>query len=388
MRVSLGISSGTTNILLEEDGMDTENKVYRDLQKFLDTLPGGFSATKSGSDIRLLKYLFTPEEAKVALYLSMKPEPAKQIYNRIKKSETTISFKELRRILNQMLYKGTLRPYYEGYDETHYRAPDPTAGGMLSVQLNTKLTREFVNYLNEYIGETLGKRTSGSKSLNPLRTVPVEKSIPHPEKFPVNTYDDVRKMIKNAPGPFAVANCICRQKTKRFGVKCAKTDLEETCLMIGPDHARRYVDMGVGRFITREEVYDILARAQEDGLVIQPENSQKPEAICVCCGDCCVFLKPMKAHPHPAELFLTNYYAEVNPELCNGCETCVEKCQMDARAMVDGIAVVNLDRCIGCGNCVVLCSANANRLKKKEPEIVPPDDKDAYYMTLLSHRQG
>lgn len=368
--------------------MDTESQVYRDLQKFLDTLPGGFSATKSGSDIRLLKYLFTPEEAKVAMHLSMKPETAKQIHNRVKKSGPSIAMKDLQRILDQMLYKGTLRPYYEGYDETHYRAPDPTAGGMLSVQLNHKLTKEFYSYLNEYAGETFGKRTASPKILNPLRTVPVGKSIPHPEKFPVNTYDDVRKMIEAAPGPFAVANCICRQKTKRFGVKCAKTDLEETCLMINPDHARRYVDMGVGRFIAREEVYDILRRAQEDGLVLQPENSQKPEAICLCCGDCCVFLKPMKAYPRPVELFLTNYYAAVDPELCNGCEICVEKCQMDARAMVDGVAVVNLDRCIGCGNCVVLCSTNANRLEKREPETVPPDDKDAYYMTLLSHRQG
>jgi electron transport complex protein RnfB len=368
--------------------MDTENKIYRDLQKFLDTLPGGFAATESGSDIRLLKYLFTPEEARVAMHLTTKPETARQIHNRIRKSGDPVSLKELQRILDRMLYKGILRPYYEGYDETHYRATDPTAGGMFSVQLDNKLTRELFDYMNEYMGETLGKRASGKKVLNPLRTVPVGESIPHAEKFSVSNYDDIRKLIDDAPGPFAVANCICRQKTKRFGVKCAKTDLEETCLMINPDHARRYVDMGVGRFITREEVYDVLERAQQDGLVLQPENSRKPEAICVCCGDCCAFLKPMKAHPRPAELFLTNYYVEVDPELCNGCEVCVEKCQMDARSMVDGIAVVNLDRCIGCGNCVVLCSSNANRLKKKEPESEPPDDKETYYKILLSHRQG
>ena len=39
--------------------MDTEDRLYRYLQEFLDTLPGGFSATNSGSDIRLLKCLFT-----------------------------------------------------------------------------------------------------------------------------------------------------------------------------------------------------------------------------------------------------------------------------------------------------------------------------------------
>ncbi len=367
--------------------MDTEDKIYRDLQKFLDTLPGGFAASESGSDIRLLKYLFTPEEARVAMHLTMKPEPVKQIHERITKSGFSLSLEELQKILDRMLYKGILRPYYEGYDETHYRATDPTAGGMFSVQLDDKLTREFVDYLNEYAREAFGKRTGGAKTLNPLRVVPVRKSVPHPEKFPVNSYDDVRKLVENAPGPFAVANCVCRQKARLFGTKCSKTELEETCLMVGPDHARRYVNMGIGRFITREEVFDILETAQEDGLVLQPENSQKPEAICICCGDCCALLKPLKMHPRPAELFLTNYYVEVNPELCDGCGVCVEKCQMDARTLVDGIAAVNLDRCIGCGNCVVLCSSNANTLRKKEQENVPPDDKEAYYTTLLSHKQ-
>ncbi|MBN1191859.1 MAG: 4Fe-4S binding protein [Dehalococcoidales bacterium] len=366
--------------------MDSENKIYRDLQEFLNTLPGGFAATESGSDIQLLKYLFTPEEARVAVHLTMKPEPVKRIHESIRRSGNPVSLEELQSILDRMLYKGTLRPYYKGYNETHYRAPDPTAGGMLSVQLDHKLTREFYDRLNGYAAESFGKRTAGSKVLNPLRTVPVEKSITRPEKFPVSTYDNIRKMVEDATGPFAVANCICRQKTKRFGVKCAKTELEETCLMIEPDQARRYVDMGVGRYITREEVGDILDKAQQDGLVLQPENSQKPEAICICCGDCCVFLKPIKAHPRPVEFFLTNYYAEVDPELCNGCEICVDKCQMDARAMVDGIAVVNLDRCIGCGNCVAQCTSNANSLKKKELEHVPPEDKEAYYTVLLSHR--
>lgn len=367
--------------------MDTGNDVYRRLQKFLDTLPGGFAATESGSDMRLLRYLFTPEEAGIAVHLTRAPQTARQIQNRLKKNGISISIGELKGILDRMLCKGTLRPYYEGYRQTHYGAPDPTAGGMLSVQLDQKLTREFYDCLNEYIADTFRQRQSRPKKLNPLRTVPVGESIPRPEKFPVSTYDDLTKMIEAAPGPFAVANCICRQKTRRFGTKCKQTGLEETCLMIGADHARHYVEMGVGRFISKDEVYDILKQAREDGLVVQPENSQKPEAICLCCGDCCVFLKPIKAHPRPAELFLANYCVAVDPSLCDGCGLCLEKCQMEARALVDGIAVVNLDRCVGCGNCVVLCPSGSNRLEKKRPEAVPPVDKNAYYKIMLAHRR-
>jgi Fe-S-cluster-containing hydrogenase component 2 len=60
---------------------------------------------------------------------------------------------------------------------------------------------------------------------------------------------------------------------------------------------------------------------------------------------------------------------------------------MEARALLDGIASVNLDRCIGCGNCVVLCPSGANQMRKKEEELVPVKDKDAFYMNLLSSKK-
>jgi electron transport complex protein RnfB len=371
----------------KEFRMTTENQFYRDLQKFLDTLPGGFQATESGSDIQVLKRLFTPDEARVAVHLTMKPDPIKAIYSRVKKSGMSVSIEELQQILDQMLRKGTLMPHYEGYDETHYCCTDTTSGGMVTLQVD-RLTKEFIGDFGSYSAEAGKERKPTPKEHSALRTVPVEKSIPLPEKYRVGDYDDIRKIVKSLPGPIAVANCICRQITRLFGGKCTKTDLEESCIIIGPDHARHYVDMGIGRFITKEEVFNILKKAQEDGLVLQPENSQKPEAICCCCGDCCVFLKNFKQLPRPADMFLSNYYAEVDPELCTGCEECIERCQMEALTMVGGVAVANPDRCIGCGNCVAICPSNASQLRKKEEEIVPVKDKDAFYMNLLSSRRG
>ena len=46
--------------------MTTANQTYRDLQKHLDELPIGFPPTESGVEIRILKHLFTPEEAEIA----------------------------------------------------------------------------------------------------------------------------------------------------------------------------------------------------------------------------------------------------------------------------------------------------------------------------------
>jgi electron transport complex protein RnfB len=158
--------------------------------------------------------------------------------------------------------------------------------------------------------------------------------------------------------------------------------------MIGTDHTRRHVDMGIGRYITKEEAFELLDKAQRDGLVLQPENSQRPDTICICCGDCCVLLTMLNKHPRPVEMYVTNYYVEFNAELCNGCGVCVDKCQLNARSMVDGIAQINPDRCIGCGNCVVLCSQEANTLQKKEPEKLPLKDKDAVNMKTLTRKIG
>ena len=277
-------------------------------------------------------------------------------------------------------------PRYESYSETHYCCTDTTSGGMITLQVD-RLTDEFLEKFGKYSADKAGGNTTTPKEHSPLRTVPVEQSLSVPERFPVSSYDDIREIVKNLPGPFAVANCICRQMTRIHGGKCAVTDLEESCVIIGPDHARHYVDMGIGRFISRKEVFDILEKAQQDGLILQPENSQRPEAICCCCGDCCVFLTRYKKLPRPADMYLSNFYAEVDPGSCVGCGLCVELCQMEARALLDGIASVNLDRCIGCGNCVVLCPSGANQMRKKEEELVPVKDKDAFYMNLLSSKK-
>jgi len=101
-----------------------------------------------------------------------------------------------------------------------------------------------------------------------------------------------------------------------------------------------------------------------------------------------VQLTAVKKLPRPADLYASNYYAEVDPELCTACGKCVERCQMEARTMVDDVAIVNLDRCIGCGNCVTVCEVNASHLERKDKELLPPKDKEASYMQVISKRVG
>ncbi len=352
--------------------MAADDRVYRDLQRHLDRLPAGFPEAASGRDIRLLKRLFTPDEARLALRLSMKPEPFRRIYRRAR--DLGLSEAAFRGLLEEMLRKGTVLSVEEGYDQPHYCNAEFSAGGIYNFQVN-RLSQDLIQDYQAYQRESRARPRPGAR-LRPLRTIPVAESIPVPEKYRLADYDSVRRLVAKATGQIAVTNCICRQSQEILGHKCQRTDLYESCLLIGSDHARRHVEMGIARYITKDEAFDILKRAQQAGLVLQPENSRRPEAICCCCGDCCVLLRMLKNHPRPVELYDSNFYVEVDRDKCTGCEECVEKCQLDARVMADGVAEVRLERCIGCGNCVALCPAGANRLVKKAPAQGPAERQD------------
>jgi Fe-S-cluster-containing hydrogenase component 2 len=156
--------------------------------------------------------------------------------------------------------------------------------------------------------------------------------------------------------------------------------------MGGP--ARKVVMDGVGRELTREEMLGMLDRANDVGMVLQPQNIQDPHFICCCCGCCCAVLATAKKLPRPAQYFDSNYYAEVDGELCTECRVCRDRCEMEAFRHQDGPSSVDLSRCIGCGLCVPACPGGAIRLREKAGAVMPPKTQDALYMKILYERFG
>jgi electron transport complex protein RnfB len=359
--------------------MVNESQIYRDLQTHLDKLPIGFPATKSGVEIRILKHLFTPEEAELACQLSMIPEPLDQIYERSEKSKMTMD--ELERTLDRMVEKGSIEATEKANRKLYGLLP--FAVGMFEYQVD-RLTKDFARDAVLYVTREYGDEMYRTK-IPQLRTIPVRKSISGPEKFSVSSYDDIKNIIENVGGHIAVLNCICRQTMEAIGGSCARTDLRETCIVFG-DGADKYMRWGIGRSVNKDEALAILDKAQEAGLVLQPENTQHPSYVCCCCGDCCGILTTVKRFPRPAELYASNYYAEIDPELCTGCEICVSRCQLDALKIVDGVAVVDLHRCIGCGNCVACCEFGASQLRKKETETVPPENTADLFTKIMTRK--
>jgi NAD-dependent dihydropyrimidine dehydrogenase PreA subunit len=59
------------------------------------------------------------------------------------------------------------------------------------------------------------------------------------------------------------------------------------------------------------------------------------------------------------------FSAGLDADRCDGCSTCLERCQMDALQWQDDKIALNLDRCIGCGLCVSTCPTGALSLVRK-----------------------
>ena len=360
--------------------MSSEDKLYRDLQIHLDKQAVGFPATESGVEIRILKELFNPEEARLSLHLSYKPQSAADVHNSVK--DSGISQEEVEGMLKAMVDNGAIGEMERNGIDYYYTIP--LLVGIAELH-SSKASPQFRADLGEYFSKGFLKAFASTK-VSQMRTIPVEKSIK--VEHNVTTYDHAREIINNTEGPIAITTCMCREGEKGRGEPCQKTSRQETCMGLG-DWAKRFIEAGLSREITREEALEIIRQNEEDGLVLQPNNYQKLDFLCACCGCCCGILKIHQSLPKPAETWAHNYYAAVDTEICRGCGICVKRCQVNAATIDEetGRAAINLDRCIGCGNCVVTCPAEARRLVKMEKEKVPPDDRTGLY-ELLAERKA
>ncbi len=350
------------------------DEVYRLLAKHLDELPGGFPATQDGLELRILKRLFTPEQANLALHLTLLAEPVPVIARRAGLSEV-----EAARMLEEMASKGLIYDTHETGKPVHYMAYHFIVG-IWEFQVN-RLNMELIEDVDEYIARDLFDPQIWKE--NPqLRTIPIGESIPNPAE--ILPYEQAEKLIQGHT-KFAVADCICRKEKHMAGEGCDKP--LETCLIMG-EGAGYYERHGIGRPIDRAEALEILALADKHGLVLQPANTRHAGNICCCCGDCCGVLRTIKRYPEPGRLVSSPYFAVVDEDICSACETCVERCQMDA-IQVNGHAQILLERCIGCGLCVTTCETGALSLERKpeqEQHYVPRNTVEN--MLRLSRQRG
>ena len=347
--------------------------IYDRLRARLDDLAIGYPATDSGVEIRLLKRLFTEQEAELFLQLSPLLQNPADVARQLNRDAAEIST-----LMEVMARKGLLFRKRKG-EETFYAAV-PYVIGIFEFQLG-KMDKDFARDHEEYFETAFGRSIQSPKT-PVLRTVPINRQLV--TDYPVAPYEDVLQIIEKQ-NKIAIAPCICRSTKKLVGDECSKP--LENCFSFG-SHADYYVENGMGRYITTDEAKAIVQQNEADGLVMQPFNSQKVGGMCSCCGDCCGVLRSLKMNPAPAKMVQSNYFVRVDQNECTGCEVCLDRCQMEAMAVVDGVSSVDLNRCIGCGLCVSTCPVDAIELvrKAKDQLYEPPQTGVETYIRIMQER--
>jgi NAD-dependent dihydropyrimidine dehydrogenase PreA subunit len=314
--------------------------IYQRLALHLDNLPGGFPSTESGVELRILKRLYTPDDAELALHVTLIPEKSRLIARR-----AGINIAVAGQRLEEMARKGLIYGRYPKKGPPSYQAAN-YAVGIWEFQVN-RLNNEFVQDMDEY-WPTFFNLDTWEKAPQ-MRTIPVNESVNVLRE--VMIYEQAEELIR-AYDRISLAPCICRQEHGLKGEVCEKPF--ETCMQFG-SIADFYIHHGKGRMITQQEALDVLHLANENGLVLQPNNSRDAAFLCCCCGCCCAVLRNIKRHPRPASIVTTPFIAGINAETCSGCMTCIDRCQMEAIKVNSGKVFIDKDRCIGCGLCVSKC---------------------------------
>jgi NAD-dependent dihydropyrimidine dehydrogenase PreA subunit len=338
--------------------MEMGNDIYERLRGFLDTLPTGFPTTPTGVELRILKKLFTPEEAELTMNLRSEPEDLPQIAARMGREEFELASK-----FEEMAQKGLIFRVRQG-DQVLYQAYQFMVGiyEFQVKSLDSEFSQMFEEYL-PYFGISLGPIKTKQ-----LRVIPVNSAIEVLHR--VAPYNKIRELVKQQD-LVSVTECICRKEQKLLGKECDRP--KETCLGFGK-FARFYLDNKLGRSITIDEAMKILDLAEEAGLVLSPSNAQKLEFLCCCCPCCCPILRAAKLVPKSKYVISSYYQAKIDPDLCSDCGLCIERCQVDAIKKGDGRSEIRDEKCIGCGLCVTTCPEQAISLIARLGMGDPPKD--------------
>jgi len=198
----------------------------------------------------------------------------------------------------------------------------------------------------EAYGRVRGPATAGNfpVGMGLMRVIPIEQSIMGETRKA--SYEEISFYL-NENELFSVSDCSCRAARESMGEGCGHLK-EDMCIQMG-HAAEYYIRTGRGRQVTREEAFEIIRRAEENGLMHQIPNTDGPghtHAICNCCGCSCLSLRT-------AEMFLNNDMVRSNY-----------------------VSHVDKDKCVACGECVENCPVNALRLGQKICTKTPTTNKE------------
>ena len=355
------------------------DRIYEQLAAKLDEFPHGFPRTESGVELRILRKIFTPEDAAMALQLRLIPETAEAAARRLGRP-----VEELRPLLDGMVRRGQIVAFRIRGEQVYGLAPFVI--GIYEFQL-PRMDAELAALVEEYFPH-LTRAVGGAKPAL-ARVLPVNARIE--AEATILPYEDVRGMLAGARS-FRLMECICRTEQAKLGKRCAHP--LETCMGFSAQENAYEGTLAAdyGRPVTREEALVILDLAEREGLVHCTYNIRRDSMfVCNCCACCCGFLRGIKEFGAPHLLVRSNWVSVIAAERCTACRACAGgRCPMDAIAEHDGHFSVSGERCIGCGVCSVSCPADAITLRSRprSERTIPPKTLATWVFSRAVRRRG
>lgn len=304
-----------------------KEKVLDYANKISGTKRGAKNEVKpTDPEYMILEPVVTEEMAEVALYLEFrKPKSAEEIAPLCGKT-----VEETEKLLWELAMAGAaFVNKIDGVDKYWYEVWVP---GHMEMMVNNKenvkkypqIARAFEAY-----GRKKGPLTAGNFPVGagPMRVIPIEQSIMGETRRA--SYEEVSKYL-NENTIFSVSDCSCRTSREAMGEGCGHLK-EDMCIQLG-HAAEYYIRTGRGRQITREEAFEIIKRAEENGLMHSVPNLDGPgktHAICNCCGCSCFSMRIAEMYVNP-DMIRSNYVSQVDKDKCVACGECVENCPTNA----------------------------------------------------------
>jgi ferredoxin len=283
-----------------------------------------------------------------------------------RKSET-----EVTRLLEGMVGKG-LCSCFNADGKTLYQGV-PFMPGIFEYQFmggkDGEREKRIARLIHDYKAAYTAAKGDAKIAFPLTRVIPVDRKIP--VKNAVHTYDQVASYIEKYD-PISVGSCYCRHAARLRGEDVHDMPVE-VCMWFGKTGEFAADRLG-GRRVSKKEAMDILATAEEAGLVHMSRNTtEEIEFLCNCDRWHCEVIKGVLKQPKPGLVFNSGFQPHFDPERCNACETCIDRCPSGALTMgPDPVPVVNLDRCFGCAACATGCEQEAIAMEAKPGFPEPP----------------
>ena len=285
--------------------------------------------TYTDPEYRILDPIVTDDMCRVMMHLRLETDrPVGEVAKRCKESEAFVQEQ-----LDKLVAAGIVRSRkVDGVDCYYY--PIWVPGIMEGILSNREqcdrypdLGYCFEEYTRRRLAMVAPVFNSGKTGMFFMRVMPVMSAIENNSR--TASYDEISTLIENATA-ISVGPCSCRRARRLMGEGCGH--LEEDMCMYLNDNAITYSKSGAHRLISKEEAYEVLRRAEDNGLVHeinQTPGFEESTAICNCCGCSCFALRIAEMF-RAKNAIRSNFAAKIDKEKCVACGQCVENCQTNA----------------------------------------------------------